>query len=405
MQRKKNNMTGRILEGIKVLDFSRYIVGPYCAKLLADMGADVIRIDDPGGSDDRFQPPFGPNREPLAAISINCNKRGITLNLRAEESKGIVQKLIAWADIVIENFSGPGKQMFGFNYPDLKAINEKIIYLSFSGYGSTGPYKDYVTFDSIIQAETGITYATGYPAEPPARAAISLVDLSTGINGALAAVLALYHRQLTGLGQMAEVSLMDNAISMVTAYGYTPEYEITGQIRDRLGLGAYGCWSNGFKSKDWQWIYISTLSQGIWKRFTRVLGMKELLSDERFADDYNRFINRQAIDSYVESWVSERDADDILQQLHEARVPCGKINTSASIASHPQVQARDTIVYKDYPGLPRFPYPGVSIKFSETPGEMSRRAPEAGEHNEEVYQEILNYSPSDIQRLVGSGII
>ena len=395
----------KILDGIKVLDFSRYIAGPYCAKLLADMGADVIRIDDPGGSDDRFQPPFGPNREPLSTLSLNCNKRGITLNLRAEEAKDIFKKLIAWADIVIENFSLPGKQMFGFNYPDLKAINERLIYLSFSGYGSTGPYKDYLAFDSIIQGEVGITSATGYASEAPARAAISLVDMSTAINGAFAGVLALYHRQLTGVGQMAELSLLDNATAMVTAYGYVPEYEITGQIRERLGLGAYGCWSNGFKAKDGQWVYISTLSQGIWKRFAKALGIEELLSDERFVDDYSRFTHRQVIDSYVEKWVSARNADDLLKQLHEARVPCGKINTSANIASHPQVQARNTIVYMDYPGLEKFPYPGVPIKFSETPGEMSRRAPEAGEHNEEVYGEILNYSPSDIQRLAESGVI
>jgi len=397
-------MANKILDGIKVLDFSRYIAGAYCAKLLGDMGADVIRIDDPGGSDDRFQPPFGPNREPLAAISLNCNKRGITLNLRAEEAKEIFQKLIAWADIVIENFSGPGKQMFGFNYPDLKAINERIIYLSFSGYGATGPYKDYVAFDSIIQGEVGITAATGYP-EAPARAAISLIDLATGINGAFAGVLALYHRQLTGKGQMAELALMDNAVSMVTAYGYTPEYEITGNIRQRLGLGAYGCWSNGFKARDGQWVYISTLSQGIWKRFVRAIGREDMFNDERFADDYARYINRHEIDTIVEKWVAERDAEDILQHLHDARVPCGRINTSANIASHPQVQARGSIVFKDYPGLPRFPYPGVPIKFSDTPGEMSRRAPEAGEHNEEVYGEILGYGPADIQQLAASGVI
>jgi len=395
-----------ILEGIKVLDFSRYIAGAYCTKTLADMGADVIRIDDPGGSDDRFQPPFGPNREPLQAISLNCNKRGITLNLRAEEGKKIFRELIGWADIVVENFSPPAKKLFGFDFEEIKAINPKAILLSFSGYGSYGPYKDYLAFDSIIQAEVGIAYATGYPPGPPARAGVSTIDLTAGINGALAAVLALYHRNLRGgEGQMVELALIDMAAAMVTGYGYVPEYEITGQIRQPLGLGAYGCWANGFKSKDDRWVYISTLSQGIWKRFVRLLGIEELLSDERFVDDYARFVNRDAIDPYARKWVSERDADDALKQLHDARIPCGEINTSAKIARHPQIDSRNSIVYMDYPGLEKFPYPGVPMKFSETPGEVTRRAPQAGEHNEEVYGEILSYSPDDIQRLAEAGVI
>lgn len=394
-----------ILEGIKVLDFSRYIAGSYCAKLLADMGADAIRVDDPGGSDDRFQPPFGPHREPLQVLSLNCNKRGITLNLRAEEGKDIFRKLIRWADIVIENFSLPAKRIFGVTYPELKAINKKAILISFSGYGSTGPYSEYLAFDSTVQAEVGIVSVTGYPSGPPARAAVSVVDLSAGVYGALAAMLALYHRKTTGVGQMAELSLMDIAASMVTAYGIVPEYEVTGQVRPRLGLGAYGCWANGFKSKDDKWVYISTLSEGIWKRFLRVLDREDILGDPRFKDDYSRFINREAIDPVVEKWVSEREADEIIDSLHKARVPCGRINTPAEVASHPQIKARNIIVNLDYPGLGAFPFPGVAIRFNETPGEIKRRAPQVGEHNEEVYGAILNYSAAEIKRFRETGVI
>lgn len=394
-----------ILDGIRVLDFSRYIAGAHCAKLLADMGADVVRIDDPGGSDDRFQPPFGPNREPLQVIALNCNKRGITLNLRAPEGREVFRKLIDWADIIIENFSLPAKKSFGFIYEDLKAINPRVIHLSFSGYGSTGPYKDYLAFDSIVQGEMGITYATGYPGGPPARAGTSVIDLAAGINGALAAVLALYRRRETGEGQMAELSLIDLAAAMVTAYGMVPAYEVGGEIREPLGLGAYGCWANGFKSKDGLWVYISTLSQGIWKRFLGVIGRMDLFTDPRFKDDYERFVNRDALDPIVEPWVRARNAEDILKQLHEARVPCGHINNSSQIARHAQVQARNMIINMPYPGIEKFPYPGVSIKFSESPGQVRRRAPETGEHNQEFYSQELKYTPEQIARLKQTGVI
>lgn len=399
-------MTKKVLEGIKVLDFSRYIAGAYCAKILADMGAEAIRVDDPGGSDDRFQPPFGPNREPLQAISLNCNKRGITLNLRSEKGKEIFRNLIGWADIVVENFSPPAKKLFGFDYEDIKAINPRAILLSFSGYGSYGPYKDYLAFDSIIQAEVGIAYATGYPPGPPARAGISTIDLTAGINGALAGVLALYNRDLRGgEGQMVELALIDMAAAMVTGYGYVPDYEIAHKVREPLGLGAYGCWANGFKSEDDRWVYISTLSQGIWKRFVRLIGHEELFDDERFVDDYARFVNRDDIDPYARQWVSERNADDALKLLHDARIPCGEINDSSRIAKHPQIDSRGSIIWMDYPGLEKFPYPGVPMKFSETPGEVVKRAPEAGEHNGEVYGEILNYSAADIKKLTDEGVL
>ena len=393
-----------ILKGIKVLDLSRYIAGSYCAKMLADMGADAIRVDDPGGSVDRDQPPFGPNGEPLQVLALNCNKRGITLNLRADEGKPLLRKLVEWADVIVENFSLPAKKLFGLTYEDLKAINKDVILVSFSGYGSTGPFADSLAFDSTVQGETGIMLITGHPGTPPTRVGISIVDLSAGVHGALAASLALYHRKETGVGQLVEVALMDVATSMVTAYGVVPECEVNKVVRPPLGGHAYGCYAGTFKTND-GWVFISALNDGIWKRFLKVIGRLELLDDPRMKDDYSRYIHREEIDPVVEAWTTTRTSAEALTSLRDGRVPFGEIKQPDKLAHHPQVTARDMIVNLEFPGLGMFPFPGVPIKFTETPGEVRCRAPQTGEHNQEIYGGMFNYRPEEIETFREKGII
>ena len=393
-----------ILKGIKVLDLSRYIAGAYCAKMLADMGADTIRVDDPGGSVDRDQPPFGPNGEPLQVLALNCNKRGITLNLRAEKGKPLLRKLVAWADVIVENFSLPAKKLFGVTYEDLKAIHRDVILVSFSGYGSTGPAADLLAFDSTVQGETGIMLLTGHPGTPPTRVGISIIDLSAGVHGALAATLALYHRKETGVGQLVEVALMDVATSMVTAYGVVPECEVNHIVRPPLGGHAYGCYAGTFRTKD-GWIFISALNDGIWKRFLRVIGREDLLSDPRMKDDYSRYIHREEINPAVEAWTTVKTSTEAMQLLRNGRVPCGEIKQPDALAHNPQVKARDMIVNLEVPGLGMFPFPGVPLKFSETPGEVKCRAPQTGEHNIEIYGDLFHYRSDEIEQFKKEEII
>ncbi|HPQ43631.1 MAG TPA: CoA transferase [Syntrophales bacterium] len=393
-----------ILKGIKVLDLSRYIAGAYCAKMLADMGADAIRVDDPGGSVDRDQPPFGPNGEPLQVLALNCNKRGITLNLRAEKGKPLLRKLVEWADVIVENFSLPAKKMFGVTYEDLKAIKKDVILVSFSGYGSTGPYADALAFDSTVQGETGIMLITGHPGTPPTRVGISIIDLSAGIHGALAATLALYHRKETGVGQLVEVALMDVATSMVTAYGVIPECEVNHVVRPPLGGHAYGCYAGTFQTKD-GWVFISALNDGIWKRFLKVIGRMDLFDDPCMKDDYSRYINREHIDPHVNAWTTVKTSQEALTLLRDGRVPCGEIKQPDTVARNPQVLARDMIVNLEVPGLGLFPFPGVPMKFTETPGTVRLRAPQTGEHNQEIYGDMLHYRQDEIDAFKEEGII
>lgn len=391
----------KILEGIKVLDLSRYISGPYCAKVLGDMGADVIRVEDVGGSDDRFIGPFAPNGEALMAIGLNCNKRGITLNLRSHKGREILEKLVKWADVLVENFSVPAKERLGLTYPELKKINEDLILICLSGYGCSGPLREYLSFDSIAQAESGIMSVTGYPSAPPTRG-ISLIDFSSGLYGAFAAALALYHRERTTIAQMADISLFDTALSLSTSYGLIPEYKILGNIRQPIGLRTYYCYANGFRAKN-GWVYISTASDGIWKRFCKVLGREDWLDMPELKDDQNRFLNHHLIDPTVEKWVSEHSADEVVDILRKAGVPGGRINTPAEVITHPQVEEREMIVEMEYPEVGKFPFAGVVPKFSETPGEIQRRTPKVGEHNEEVYTQILGYNLAEFQELKEAG--
>lgn len=393
-----------VLKGIKVLDLSRYIVGPFCAKLLGDMGADTLRVDDPGGSVDRDQPPFGPNGEPLQMFALNCNKRGITLNLRDEKSRPLLRKLVEWADVVVENFSLPAKKMFGVTYEDLKAIKKDVILVSFSGYGSTGPLADSLAFDSTVQGETGLMLVTGHPGTPPTRVGISIIDLSTGVHGAYAAALALYHRKETGVGQLVEVALMDVATSMVTAFGIVPECEVNHVVRPPLGGHAYGCYAGTFQTRD-GWIFISALSNGIWKRFLKVIGRLDLLDDPRMKDDNSRYLNREHIDPHVNAWTTVTTSQEALTALRDGRVPCGEIKQPDMLARNPQVQAREMIVNLEVPGMGMFPFPGIPMKFTETPGAVRLRAPEAGEHNQEIYGDMFHYSSDEIDAFKAEGII
>ncbi|MCE5282914.1 MAG: CoA transferase [Deltaproteobacteria bacterium] len=393
-----------ILNGIKVLDLSRYIAGAYCAKMLADMGAEAIRVDDPGGSVDRDQPPFGPNGEPLQVLALNCNKRGVTLNLRAEKGRPLLEKLVAWADVVVENFSLPAKKLFGVTYEDLKAIRKDVILVSFSGYGSTGPAADMLAFDSTVQGETGIMLITGHPGTPPTRVGISIVDLSAGVHGALAATLALYHRRETGTGQLVEVALMDVATAMVTAYGVVPECEVNHVVRPPLGGHAYGCYAGTFRTND-GWIFISALNDGIWKRFLRVIGREDLLDDPRMKDDYSRYIHRDQIDPAVEAWTTTKSSKEAMALLTSGRVPSGEIKQPDTVAGNPQVKAREMIVNLEVPGLGPFPFPGVPMKFSMTPGSVRCRAPQTGEHNAEIYGGMFHYRPEEIEQFSKEGII
>ena len=394
----------KVLTGIRVLDFSRWLAAPYASTLLADMGADVIRVEKPGGELDRELGPFAPDGKGMIYLTIARNKRAITLNLDSEKGKEILQGLVRRSDVVLHNYTSGADEAKILSYSALKEINPGIILLVVSGFGTTGPYAGHNAFDTIGQALAGAMSYTGFPGNPPTRSGVAWVDYSTGVHGALGIMIALYHRMQTGKGQMIDVALLDVAVSPVALAGAAAEYKIFGNIRQQIGNHGFYSFTDCFEAKD-GWVMMSVVGNALWRRFLRAIGREDLKDDPNFKDDMARFQNRHLTRPIVAEWTKERTTKEIIERLAEARVPCDKINNIAEMVEHPQVKAREMIVDVEYAGVGNMPLPGVTIKMSETPGNIEKRAPEVGEHNEEIYSELLGFTPEEVSRLAAEGVI
>ncbi len=395
----------KVLDGIKVLDFGRVIASAYCGTLLADMGADVIKVDRPGGEFDRFLGPLAPNGQALVYDLITPrNKKSITLDIRHPKGKTILEELIKRSDVVVSGFTRPGNKLMGLEYDQLKKFNPGIILVAISGFGQTGPYADRTSFDAIAQAESGAMSYTGFPGSPPTRAAVAFEDFGTAILGAYGVSLALFHRERTGVGQMVDVSLMDTALTYVAGMGVVAEYSLFKHIRPQIGNHSFYTFTDSFEAKD-GWVMISAIGNNLWKRFMEVIGREDLIDDPRLQDDMGRFENRDLIHPVVSDWISLHTVDEVLQMLEEARVPCGKVNTARDIINDPHVRAREMLVDVEYPGVGSVPLPGVPVKLSETPGGIETPAAQLGEHNEEIYCSLLGYKNNDLVILKEEGVI
>lgn len=395
----------KALEGIRALDFSRYVAGAYCGALLADMGAEVIRVERPEGEVDRELGPFAPNGENIVyGMILARNKKGITLNTRSEKGREILKELVKRADIVVENYGVEGKKIMGLDYELLSQINPAIILVSISGFGSFGPYAKKLCFDAIAQGMSGAMCYTGFPQNPPTRAAVPYVDFSSGIYGALGAMFALYYREKTGKGQMVDVALLDAAISFVAGMGVAAEYKLLNYIRPQIGNSSFYNYNNTYKAKD-GWLFIYTVGNSTWQRFLKVIGREDLGRDPRFKDDMTRWQSRDVLDPIVSEWVSRYTIKEVLDLLEKARVPCGPVNNIANIVDNPHVKAREMIVDIDFPGSGLVPLSGIVPKLSRTPGKIERRAPLIGEDNEEIYCKLLNLSLEELGQLKQEGVV
>jgi len=394
----------KVLTGIRILDFSSWFAGPYASTLLADMGAEVIKIERPGGSEERTFGPYTPNDEGMLTMVTLRNKKGITLNLHSQKGKEILQGLVPCSDVVLHSFTIGSEEAKILSYESLKKINPAIILLTVSGFGSTGPYAERPCFDTIAQALSGAMSYTGFPGGPPIRSGVAWVDFSTGAHAALGIMLALYHRLLTGKGQKIELALLDVAVSCVAGLAVAAEYKVSGFIRQQLGNHSYYTFTDCFQAKD-GWVMLGVNTNSIWRRFLKAIGREDLKDDPRLKDDRTRFQNRHLIQSIVGQWAKERTVGEIVEQLTRTRVPCGPVNNIAQMVNDPQVKAREMLVDMEYPGVGQVPLPGVAIKMSETPGAVERRAPDAGENNVEVYGELLGFARDELSRLEAEGVI
>jgi crotonobetainyl-CoA:carnitine CoA-transferase CaiB-like acyl-CoA transferase len=396
----------RVLDGIRVLDLSRFQSGPVCGMLLGDMGAEVIRIEEPEGAPDRRWGLLGPDGETLSYKIVGRNRKGITLRLTTSEGKEIFRELVKRSDVVLHNFT-PGTTVADeMSYDRLKEVNPAVILAAISGFGQNGPDAKLVCFDHIAQARSGGMILTGFPGDPPLKTTITYNDISAGLYAVIGILLALFHRERKGIGQEIDVSLFDTAFFSTQCMGALLLYEVYGQIRKQVGNLGFHSYIGCFQAKDGKWVLFSGTTNPIWKRLTRAIGREDMASDTRFStNDMVRFDNAELINPILEEWVSQRTSDEVVSVLQDARVPCGIVNTVDQLLDDPQVKARDMILYADYPGLGKIPLPGIPVKLSQTPGDIQSVAPMIGEHNEEVYCGLLGMSAEELDRLKSAKII
>jgi crotonobetainyl-CoA:carnitine CoA-transferase CaiB-like acyl-CoA transferase len=395
----------KALEAIRVLDFSHFKAGPTCAQILADMGAEVIRVERPGGGVDRELPPFTPDGQSFYLAYTCRNKKGITLNLKEQKGKEILRKLIKQTDVVIESFGPVENKNLELDFQSLKGIKQDIIVVAISAYGQNGPYAGRTGFDAIAQGMSGLMWVTGFPEDKPVRLGASFVDVAAGICGALGTSVALRYRDKTGRGQLIDISLLN--IAMMFTESILGEYKVAGQIRPQVGnanvlVAPY----DAFKAKD-GWVFIGTVTQSQWKILCQITGKEELINQPGFRTVRERVQpeSRQFFTTWLGNWVAQRTVDELVSQLNEVGVPCGRINRVPEVSSEPQIRDGEMIVELDHPGIGLVPLIDMPIKFSETPGEIRSPAPALGEHNEEIYTNLLGLIPDQLAQLKEEGII
>jgi crotonobetainyl-CoA:carnitine CoA-transferase CaiB-like acyl-CoA transferase len=394
-----------VLKGIRVLDLSRFQSGPVCGMILGDMGAEVIRIEEPEGGPDRSWGLLGPDKEALSFKIVGRNRKAITLRIERPEGLKIFNALVKKSDVVLHNFTPGAPIAEQLSYERLKEINSGIIVAAISGFGHNGPDSKLVCFDHIAQARSGAMILNGFPGDPPLKTTVTYNDQGAGTYAALGIVMALYHRERTGKGQFIDISLFDTAFFATQCTGSLLLYKVYGEIRTQVGNRGFHSYMGCFRAKD-GWIFISGSTNPIWRRLARAIGREDMANDPKFnQNDMVRFDHADQIDQVIKEWVAPKTVDEVIQTLQKARVPCGVVNTIDKLENDPQVVAREMIVNVDYPGLGRLPLPGFPIKFSLTPGSVRSRAPRLGEHNEEIYGGLLGLTRQELDRLKEENVI
>jgi crotonobetainyl-CoA:carnitine CoA-transferase CaiB-like acyl-CoA transferase len=390
------------LEGIRVIDFGRFIAGPYCAMLLADFGADVIRVERREGGEDRKLGPVTESGEGGLFLNCNRNKRGITLDLSHSSAAEVVRRLVRSADILVVNLPLAVMKKLHLDYDSVRDEKKDIILVMASAFGPDGPYADRLGFDGVAQAMSGAMSLTGFPG-PPVRSLVSWADYGTALHGAFGAMTALYHRQKTGQGQLIDVSLLATGVTFMTPL--FAELKTRGIHRKQLGNTAYyAAPSDVYKTQD-GWIIVPTVGGPMFKRWARLIGREDFIDDPRFRDDISRGNNAGAINEAMSDWCSQRTREQAIAELERARVPCGPCYELDEVLADPQVASRKLLQEVEYPGGTKpVPIASTPVRLSDIPVASCRRAPTLGEHTDEVLSEI-GFTVSEIAALRNAGAI
>ncbi|WP_404328540.1 CaiB/BaiF CoA transferase family protein [Mesobacillus maritimus] len=391
------------LEGIKVLELSRTLAGPFCSMQLADMGAEVIKVEQPGiGDETRSYTPPEINGQSCYFMSLNKNKKSITLNLKSEEGQKVVKQLVKDADVLIENFRNGTMEKFGLGYDVLKEINPRLVYCAVSGFGRSGPMKDEPAYDLIMQGFGGLMSVTGEEGRAPVKVGFSVVDLATGLYAALGIVLAIHAREKTGKGQFVESSLLETIVSLTNYLGQN--VLATGKAPERLGsahpsLVPY----QAFETKD-GYVIIGVPNDWLWKKMCDALGLDDLKDHPKYAENINRVANREELVGILTEYTKTKESAEIIDILKRAGVPSGPINNIAQLLEHPQVIHREMVQEVQHPTIGALKMLGVPLKLSETPGSIRKAPPLLSENTKEVL-ETLGYNSEDLKNFKEKGVI
>jgi crotonobetainyl-CoA:carnitine CoA-transferase CaiB-like acyl-CoA transferase len=393
------------LEGIRVIEMGTLIAGPFSGRLLADFGAEVIKIESPDKPDPMRN--WGKEKDGVSLwwpIQAR-NKKSITLNLREQEGQEVLKDLVKESDIIIENFRPGTMEKWNLSYEELSVINPKLIMVRTSGYGQSGPYKDRAGFGSVGEAMGGLRYITGFPDRPPTRVGISIGDTLASLFSVIGCLTALHERSQSGKGQMVDTAIYEAVFSVMESL--IPDYLIGGYIRERLGNILPGVApSNIYLTNEETFIVIGANSEGVFTRLAEAMGQPELASNPKYSTHIERAKHMKELDLMIEEWTKTLSAEEALAILEEKGVPSGLIYTVKDIVEDPHYKSREMIINVEHPELGDFPMPGIVPKLSRTPGKVKHVGPVTeGKHNDEIFKELLCYSEDKLENLRDNNII
>ncbi|MFF2846315.1 CaiB/BaiF CoA transferase family protein [Streptomyces sp. NPDC058001] len=393
------------LEGIRVLDLGTFIAGPFCATVLGEFGADVIKVERPGTGDSLRR--FGTDTEcgdTLVWLSESRNKRSVTLDLGTPQGIGLLKELIAAADVVVENFRPGVMERWGLGWTAIQELNPRAVLLRVSAYGQSGPMRDLPGFARVAHAFSGLAYLAGEPDGPPVTpGSTALADYTTGLYGVIGVLMALRTRDATGRGQCVELALYETMFRLLDELA--PAYQTFGFVRERMGTDTVNVVPHShYRTEDGHWIAIACSSDDMFARLARAMGRPELADQERFGPKGARLAARDEVNALVAAWVGSLSRRDVLDRCGAAEVPAGPLNSIADIFDDPQYAHRGNIALHDSRIGP-LAVPGVLPSLSETPGEIRWLGPELGADTEEVLREVLDRTPEEIAGLRAAGII
>lgn len=395
------------MAGVRVLDIATFIAAPMAAAILGEFGADVIKIEQPGGGDPwrRYGTKSKRADSTLAWLTEARNKRSLTLNLKTPEGAEIFKRLVKEADIVTENFRPGTLEKWGLGYDVLSEINPKIILMRVSGYGQTGPYRTRPGFARIAHAFGGLTHLAGMPGGPPVTpGSTSLGDYMTGMYGAIGCLLALRERDRSGKGQEIDLALYESVFRALDELA--PAFAATGFVRDREGISTVNACPHGhFQCGDGRWVAIACTSDKMFERLARAMGKPELSSDKLYATTAKRLADREKVEGLVSSWTGSMDRDRVIEACVKDEVPIGAVNAINEIFDDPHFQARGNLETVNDPETGPVTVPAVIPRLSRTPGEIRNLGPALGNANQSVLEDLLGFSAKQITDLKAKGVV